>query len=289
MNHWISIEERVAYCLGGAEPVDTIFPDNRTYFISQDNILEESARYQAYRKSIRRLLAQSARSGHWFRLGDFAYTEGNGPVVVKVRDSWNPDSKGVIFNLKEHRHFPDLRDILPQDPPWTEKKNEVVWRGMSTAPPNGKNRADFVSAYGGTYDVGFASKNPKNEPKKGPGWKDALSMDEMLKYKYLPVLDGNDKATSLVWVLASGSVPIMVRPRFHSWACEPWLKPGVHYLEMQPDFSDFADQIEYLKSHEDHAQEIAQNGWAFASQFYDLRRELAVEREVIHRLDALCG
>lgn len=285
---WIPIQDRVAYYLGGAERLHDELPGDRSVFLSKVEVFNPHAKLsQAYRDSIFRLLSYSSLDGHWFKTGDKPFRGGKLPVVVKIRDAENSRSNGVIFKFKETRHFPNLMSILPQDTVWRDKKNEVIWRGGFNSPLNKIGRREFVHLFEDKFDVGFVVSDSNDKLQKITNPKEWMSIPEMLKYKYLPVIDGNDKATSLIWVLASGSVPIMAQPRFHSWACEPWLKPGVHYCEMKPDFSDFADQIEWLKSNDDHAREIAENGWKFASQFYDLRRELEVERELVRQLDAL--
>lgn len=287
---WIPIQDRVAYYLGGTEKLIDELPGDKSLFLTKEDLLNSTSKLaQAYRNSIFRLLSYSSLDGHWFKTGDMPFRGGRLPVVVKIRDAEDDRSNGIIFNLKEQRHFPNLMEILPLDIDWRDKKNEVIWRGGFSSPARKIGRREFVSQFEDKFDVGFVVSDKNDKPQKISNPKERMSIPEMLKYKYLPVLDGNDKSTSLIWVLASGSVPIMAKPRYHSWACEPWLQPGVHYCEMKPDFSNFADQIEYLKSHDDHAREIAENGWAFASQFYDLRRELEVERELVRQLDALCS
>ena len=44
--------------------------------------------------------------------------------------------------------------------------------------------------------------------------KGVAPVETFLKHKYLPVVDGNDKSSSLSWVLASNSVPLMPVPRY---------------------------------------------------------------------------
>merc|ERR1711972_1220649 len=56
-----------------------------------------------------------------------------------------------------------------------------------------------------------------------------------LKNKYIIVAEGNDAPTSLLWVLASNSVPFMIPPRIESWRMESLLQPWVHYVPLAAD------------------------------------------------------
>lgn len=56
--------------------------------------------------------------------------------------------------------------------------------------------------------------------------KDKINRNELLKYKYLLSIEGNDIASGLKWMLLSNSVVFMARPEHESWAmevrpCEP--------------------------------------------------------------------
>lgn len=281
--HWIPLEERLSYYLNDVRCGETIPQvEGNLYRIHRN---EEAEAYPnltlLHYRSVQMAFQFSTRAFLWYMSGDKVYVGPDWPVLVKTRDSMKKKSKGVIFKVKPNRHFTPLSRFLPNDCSWDAKRSEVVWRGTRNG-RNSPSRVQFVQKYGSKYDVRII---PFIGQKERPAQE--LGFSEMLKFKYLPVLRGNDKASALAWVLASGSVPIMAQPRFHSWACEPWLKPGVHFQEMREDFSDFEDQIEYLRAHDDHAREIAHNGWKFISQFYDDARENQVLTELMRRVDAL--
>jgi hypothetical protein len=69
-------------------------------------------------------------------------------------------------------------------------------------------------------------------------------ISEQIRFKYLIVVSGMDKATNLNWVLWTDSVPLMPPPVDESWLCESWLEPWVHYVPLRPDFSDVAVKLD---------------------------------------------
>ena len=108
-----------------------------------------------------------------------------------------------------------------------------------------------------------------------------MTIPDLLKYKYLPVVYGNDKSSSLGWVMASNSVPIMPVPRYHSWMCESFLEPGVHYVEVKRDFSDMIEKIEWCKQNDAECKKIAENGKQFMLQFMNTTQEQYIELQVV--------
>ena len=92
-----------------------------------------------------------------------------------------------------------------------------------------------------------------------------LSVEEMLKYKYLLSLEGNDVATGLKWQLASSSVVFMPRPTAEIFAMEALLVPFVHYIPVKPDGSDVEEMMIWAKQNDEKARWIL----AQASRYMD--------------------
>jgi Glycosyl transferase family 90 len=98
-----------------------------------------------------------------------------------------------------------------------------------------------------------------------PGWNltapKPLSLQEMLSYKAIIILEGNDVSSGLKWALLSNSVVIMPPPTMTSWLMEELLEPWVHYVPLQPhdgnDFSDVEAQVQWVVQHAAEAQRIA--------------------------------
>jgi len=218
----------------------------------------------------------------WVQCGDQPYT-GKNKVLVKTRDSFNNESRGILGKLNTWRHW---NFLLKEDWDWTYKKPDVIWRGADTGNnPINNDRLDFVKKFHTTLNVGFScwQQNKKISPEDylQEYLKQPVNINNLLKFKYHPIIDGNDKSSSLNWVLKSNCLPIMPKPRFHSWACEKFLEPGVHYVECKRDFSDFLDKVEMCKSNDDEAKQIAQNGKNFMKIFSDTENEIKIEKDLL--------
>lgn len=111
--------------------------------------------------------------------------------------------------------------------------------------------------------------------------KPRLTRAQMLQYKYIISLEGNDVSSGLKWVLASASVPIMPAPRAESWLMEGLLKPWIHFAPIKPDTSDLLDVIEILQANPELAEEIALNGKRFIEKFLNLDNERELGRKVL--------
>lgn len=280
----ISLDERFKYYLG-----DTNYdkpPKNHTrgydvpIFITRENYKNNWRNIHpntAYPIDISRFLGYE--DNLWFDCGDSSYTDSHWPVFVKTRDSHNPNARGILASLESPRHWGDV--FKHKDPLWESKKDEIIWRGADTG---FGVRLDFVKKFKDTYDIGFsqyvqdALKDPELYPQNL--LKSKKTIEELLEYKYLPVVDGNDKSSSLGWVLSSNSVPIMPKPKYHSWLCEPWLEPEKHYVEVQRDFSDLPEKLNWCKQNEGKCKEIAEEGKKFMIQFMNPLAEQYLERKL---------
>lgn len=285
----ISIDDRIAFYIGDQKAP---FTKPNDYAKGYDvpiciNLPTYKHKYHtihpgtAYPLDVARLSRYSKNPNLWMQCGDSPYIGPNYPVLVKIRDTQNPDSKGVLANMNSTRHLGDL--FKHKDMDWHDKRPDFIWRGTDT---NRRGlRLDFVKRYYQDYNIGFSQyvQNAKETPDLYPQkyLKGSVSTEEMLKYKYLPVVDGNDKSSSLGWVLGSNSVPIMPKPRFHSWLCEPWLESGKHYVECLPDFSDLLERVAWCKDHDQECSEIAENGTKFMLQFMNPMTESFIEKKII--------
>ena len=241
-----------------------------------------------YPIDVMRYCSASSKSHMWFQCGDSPYTGPEWPVMVKTRDTHNDESGGIIANINSMRHWAPVYRMV--DVPWESKKPGVIWRGADTGHPH---RLDFVKKFYDQYDIGFSRYVQEGhiypEQYHDKYMSGMTHMETMLKYKYLPVVDGNDKSSSLGWVLASGSVPIMPKPRFHSWVCEPWMKPDVHYIEVKRDWSDFPEKVDFLRKNDDFAHKVAMNGKEFMEQFRDSNRERHIEEKIVQYINGIQG
>jgi hypothetical protein len=113
--------------------------------------------------------------------------------------------------------------------------------------------------------------------------KPQLSIEEMLHYKYILSVEGNDKDSGLNWKLNSNSVVLMAKPRHTSWLMESTLMSDFHYVLLKDDFSDLYEKLEWCIKNQDRCKEIVENANDFMMQFADSEQEQQIEHQVINR------
>ncbi|ORE94481.1 lipopolysaccharide protein [Stappia sp. 22II-S9-Z10] len=218
-------------------------------------------------------------------------TPNTSPTFHKARRIDDP-GLSVLLPLNAERHFEPLAEVAENDIPFEEKASVVVWRGATTGvfwhPPFGSRYYIYQHwdrfARNPAFDFGFSRivQVDKVGLKDDFGplercIKPTLSYKEQLAAKYLLVLEGNDLASGMKWILASNSLIIMPRIHAESWACESMLRPGVHYVEVRRDLEDLEDVYAWCEAHPAQCREIAENGKRFMSAFMDA----GVERDLV--------
>lgn len=194
--------------------------------------------------------------------GDVTYIPKQ-PSIVKSRPIEGDNKNSVVMKLDKIRHFLFVNDHYN----WHEKENRVIFRGKI---PGKEKREIFFNMYFGNplCDLGDTSKNGKPEWRTGK-----RTIEEHLKFKFILALEGNDVASNLKWVMSSGSVAVMPKPEYETWFMEGKLIPDVHYIEIDKDFSNFEERINYYIHHEEEALEIIKNANKYVEQFTDKKRE----------------
>jgi hypothetical protein len=113
------------------------------------------------------------------------------------------------------------------------------------------------------------------------------SVSEVIKYKGIIMLEGNDVASGLKWSLYSNSVVLMPPPTFTSFAMEELLVPFVHYVPLRSDLSDAQEQMQWILDNDVQAQKIAQTGkqWVHDLLFHQdaTQDNELVNREILKR------
>ena len=212
------------------------------------------------------------------------------------------------FNTRRHWHESHFTRVRRNDIPWKKKENAAVWRGdlngISMAEMekektfyDGCNlsiRCKLALRYENSeiVDAGFANRTShqfteylrRNRPTIV---KTTLSVKEMLMFKAIIILEGNDVATALKWVLYSRSVMLMPIPTMESFAMESLLEPWVHYIPLLPDLSDVEEKVLWISSNDDAARKIAERGTLFMHDFLfhpeSKSDDMAVRTEMFRR------
>ena len=201
------------------------------------------------------------------------------PAIVKVR--YIDNSKGgIIGPLEYNRHFA-LRDVKLYNGKWKYKRADCIWRGAPTGiqdcdeePKNWKNtRMAFCYKWKYKFDVGITTTWNRWDSNY---LKPSTSIHEMLDYKYIISLPGNDKDSGINWKLASNSVVLMAPPKIESWLMEGLLKPWIHYVPLADDYSDLDKIVEWCKNNDEKCQEIVKNANIFMKQFENMETEIEI-------------
>ena len=218
-----------------------------------------------------------------------------------------PTAQPIIFKLKMQRHYGYVKALPPQDRPWSEKKDQAIFRGQFTGrfPAGmGKGDVELLSAYdqcqllhrcrlvynsviaaaGDSTTTTRAATAPsplvdarlalpilevrKDFPQTINGidlYGERVSIEEMLSYKAIIMLEGNDVSSGLKWALFSNSVVLTQPPTKTSWAMEELLEPWVHYIPLADDLSDAQEKMQWVIDNDEEAQRIAHRGQLWIS------------------------
>lgn len=185
------------------------------------------------------------------------------PTFVKSRPINSNNHNAVLVKLDKLRHFRFIRDPVP----FADKIDKGIWRGKAHKPW----RQKFVQRYldHPLCDVGDVHEDAVGQPSHRP----FMSIRDQLRYKFIFSIEGNDVATNLKWIMSSNSLCFMPRPKFETWFMEGRLVPDYHYVELDADYTNVDEKIDYYIRHPGEAQRIVHNAHAFVDQFRNRQRE----------------
>ena len=267
------ILERVRYCNRLSAPYDA-----QAITTTVGDVVNGRNVYYRDTFEISRFFDKSLKLGTAF--GDNTRVPGV-PSVCKSRPISADNANCVLLNMDKVRHFIFLRDRRS----FADKKDAAIFRGATYQ----ENRRRFMEMFYGNplVDCGDTRKKEDVDP---PQWhRELITLYDHLRYKFVVSLEGNDVASNLKWVMSSNSVAVMPRPRYETWFMEGRLVPGVHYIEVAPDYSDLEDKLRYYIGHPREAEAIAANANAWCRQFMDPQRELLVSLLVLDKYFSLAA
>jgi len=218
------------------------------------------------------------------------------PTLVKSR-SLIDSQMSVLCNLNTIRHFMPLYDVRRHDVPFDKKQNKLVWRGADTGPGFGNNiphrecsRETLVREYthstNPNIDIGLTKINSNqytDQSEYEAFLRPPMDMKELLRYRFLLSVEGNDVASNLKWILTSNSVPFCPPFTIQSWILEDQLIPWTHYIPVRADFADMEERIEWAIHHPDACRRIAEAGQEYMNPFLDIREEDRIMTELLRR------
>lgn len=268
------INDRVEYYCKGSDSFELSPAAAKLKELSRFN---KSAYYNDY-YSMLRYFPEDVRTDHLFR-DNRAIPEI--PTIVKSRELCVSNQNAILLKLNSVRHFLPIEDQIP----FGKKHNKLVWRGAVWK----ERRKEFMRKYAGhpLCDVGQVNKPTADTP---PEWvKSKLSIRQQLKYKFILSIEGNDVATNLKWIAQSNSLCFMKKPTCETWMMEGRLQAGVHYVELENDYKDLSEKLNYYTDHTDEALEIISNFNTFYRQFQDPILDELLQLMVIQKYLTLSG
>ena len=164
----------------------------------------------------------------------------------------------ILLPLNTPRHW--SFKFISNEIPWNLKKETIVWRGATT----GRFiRLWYVNELHKHFDVRFSmtvqgKKGWTTPAKLGK----ELSPRQLLEYKYILSLPGNDVATNLKWIMMQNSVIVMPPPKVEGWLMEGLLKPFVHYIPIYHP-RNMSSVINWMRTHDEDCKKIVKNANAW--------------------------
>jgi hypothetical protein len=219
----------------------------------------------------------------------------------------------IVWRLTSDRHFGPIPSIPPVDIPWENKKSMAVFRGALT----GKGRDGFTAlsstnksevekcrhmhrcrlvyttANSSIVDARLVplAKQVVTDTIGGVLiYGDRLNFEQMLKFKAIIMLEGNDVSSGFKWAMYSNSVVMTQVPTKSSWAMEDVLEPWVHYIPLNQDLADVEEKMQWVIDNDEKARMIAKRGslWIRDLLYHpdSAKDEEAVFDEIIRRYRA---
>ena len=204
-----------------------------------------------------------------FKFGDVQENQDT-LTIVKSRPI-NHYGNSVLMKLDVLRHYYFVNDPIP----FSEKKNEIVWRGYI----HKENRRSLVDKFHNHPKCNIGNIPLHNE---NPDWaKPFISVEEQLKYKFILSIEGHDVATNLKWIMSSNSLCFMPTPKFETWFMEGKLIPNVHYVHVKYDYSDMIEKMDYYSNNENEALKIIENSKKWVEKFRNEKLEKTLSIKVL--------
>jgi hypothetical protein len=148
---------------------------------------------------------------------------------------------------------------------YSDKKNECVYRGSITS----ITTYNFINYQDkdGLNQREYLKRLYKNGGIKNFNFEDGImSIEDQLKYKYILDVDGHSNTwCATVWKLYSGSVLLKTNSIWKQWYYDE-LKPWIHYVPIENDFSDINEKIQWCIDHDKECFNITQRAKIFVEE-----------------------
>ncbi len=201
-------------------------------------------------------------------------------VITKAKPSGT--NSNVILPFSWYRHTKHIPEVKLHDIPYLKKKSVAVWRGAITGK---QKRSKFVSEYfnrsSTNIDVGFTRVPKLHSNKFELLYKERLSIKELLNYKYLISLEGNDTASNFAWIMSSNSILLQPKASTTSWFMQDRLIPWHHFIPLDSSPDDLIKKIEWCENNSTACFKIIENKKRFINQFLDEKDKVSLVAKIL--------
>lgn len=309
----MDLEERIKYYMGDLYSITKVKVDKKNYInyeslsefkdsynkrmlLNKDELKILSSKYPHYLSGLFKYVNKNGKNKFvTIYIGDNSLTKKSYKEIefcfIKNRVMGFNRSCIIFksFNQSCHWNPNSFNTVTKNDIPFNQKKDIVFWRGSATGihrPENIPNRYKLVTGYfnkSKNIDVGYSNLIMYKNRIDSKYLKNSVSIAEMLKYKFLISVEGNDVATGLKWQLLSNSVVFMPKPSCTSWLMEDLLIPDFHYVLLKDDFSDLEEKTNWAINNPSKCIEISENASKYMKQFFNNANEQYIESELVKR------
>jgi hypothetical protein len=279
-----SNHSRLQFYLGEFEKGDKEFVTNKKRTLkSEGGEVEGDGPSIIYKDPLTRLLIACGFQHKYFYLKSGDNTIRQTRYALTKTRTWDDTKSTLLRCLAKDRHWLNYYN-RPSDIPFETKQNTLIWRGTTTSTTKRlANRFTCVTKWFNKHrhiDVGFSSVSQgKNEYERFV--KGNMSIQEMLGYKYILSIEGNDKDSGLNWKLNSNSLIFMAKPTIVSWLMEDRLIPNYHYILIDSEFCDLVERLEWCERNQSRCKQIIKNANDFMKVFKDEKNEVLLEKKVL--------
>ena len=268
-------------------------------------------RYALHKTDIDRIMTRTIHNDYYDHPTQYDTKSSSCALTSKVSSPPPPpqlwtgmtEFQPILWLLNENRHFKYTWDINRYDQTYATKKNMSVFRGMLTGPDidptieHNDDDDDYTNCMSlprcrlvyQTYDSIYVDAKITDTLNKVPDtiqhrnitgthlWK-----EEILSYKGIIILEGNDVSSGLKWAMISNSV-VLMSPNitYSSWMMEELLEPYIHYIPIDLENDNIGPSIEtqtiWMLQHEPEVQRIIHRAKLWILDLYyhpDARRDM---------------
>lgn len=202
------------------------------------------------------------------------------------------------FHMQDDKPIPENQLV-----PWQQKREALFWRGGTTGAPT-SSMETFMESHRPRFikHATTRASNPDLVPidAKFSGIPEQFDADwftseygevgrspyeEHWKFKYLMVIDGWSFNSRLQTFLSSGSLIFRVGV-FDEWF-EDYIVPMVHYVPVRLDLSDLDEKLEWARSNDAEARQIAERARELALRLLHPGQHKCFASRLLIEYDAL--